>query len=311
MSIEQTGNGIWKLRGHADGPVVCLLGGTHGNELTGIELVRRLVSRAEAGTFTLQTGTLYLILGNLKAIERNTRGSDDHLDLNRRFTQDLLTRPSDGTYEHERACELAPILAQADISIDIHATNKPSVPMICAATTPRHLELFQWFDCPSVLSDPNFVLGGEQVTTDEYVDAHGGIGMCYESGQVTDLSRVDHVMMSVTNVLRAQGIVQDGIEPSPRYGEKEFYALERAVRLTSKGFRFAEGRGLQSFEPFSAGEVIGYEGDQPITAPYDGVLMFPKVPELWKKGSPVCYFAKKCCSKNGDLSAYAAGSASS
>lgn len=281
------------MEGPELGPVVCLLGGTHGNERTGVEMIHRLVAKAEAGEIVLARGTLYLILANPKAVERNTRGSDDHLDLNRRFTRDLLTRPSDETYEHQRALELAPVLAQADISIDIHATNKPSVPMICGNTTSRHIDLYQWFDCTHVLADPNYVLGGQQVTTDEFVDQHGGVGMCYESGQATDLSRVDQVIASIWNVLRVHKMIEDGVEPGPRYLDKTYFALERSINLTQNGFRFAQDRGLQSFEPFSAGEVIGYEGDQPITAPYDGVMVFPKVPEHWKEGSPVCYLATK------------------
>jgi hypothetical protein len=29
-----------------------------------------------------------------------------------------------------------------------------------------------------------------------------------------------------------------------------------------------------------------------LRAPYDGVLMFPKVPELWKVGSPIAFWAR-------------------
>lgn len=293
MALEIIDDAIWKCVGPQPGPIVCVLGGTHGNETTGIELIHRLVAQVQEDRLSLSCGTLYLILGNPKAIERNTRGSDDHLDLNRQFTPTVLTRAADGTYEVERAKVLAPILMQADISIDVHATNKPSVPMICGSGTPRHLDVFQWFDCQNVLSDPHYVLGGQQVTTDEFVDANGGVGMCYESGQITDLSRVDQVMESVMNVLRSQKMLMDGKEPNPRYPEKVFYDLDRLIPLTAKGFQFAPNKGLQSFESFLEGDIIGFIGETPLTAPYDGVLMFPKIAEYWKIGAPVCYFAKK------------------
>ncbi len=117
--------------------------------------------------------------------------------------------------------------------------------------------------------------------------------MCYESGQIMDLSLVDQVMESVVNVLRSQNMLGDEKEPSPRYPEKVFFDLDRMIPLTSEGFQFASGRGLQSFEPFLEGDIIGFIGETLFTAPYDGVLMFPKIPEYWKEGAPVCYFAKK------------------
>lgn len=57
------------------------------------------------------------------------------------------------------------------------------------------------------------------------------------------------------------------------------------------GFTFAPGRGERSSEPFAAGDLVGRHGSEPVFAPYDGVLMFPKIPELWKVGSPVCFLA--------------------
>ncbi len=177
MALEIIDDSIWKCVGQQPCPIVCVLGGIHGNETTGIELIQRLVSQFQDEHLSLARGTLYLMLGNLKAIERGTRGSDDHLDLNRQFRPTVFTRESDGTYEVERAKVLASILAQADISIDVHATNKPSVPMICGMCTPKHLDVYQWFNCENVLSDPHYVLGGQQVTTDEFVDANGGIGI--------------------------------------------------------------------------------------------------------------------------------------
>lgn len=293
MNFEQVGDEIWKLQKGQTGPVVCVLGGTHGNEQTGITLIRQLVEDVHAGKLVLACGTLYLILGNPKAIERGTRGSQDHQDLNRCFTTDVMTKPLDGTYEAKRAKELAEILVQADVSIDIHATNKPSVPMICANRSPRHEAVFEWFDCDRVLLDPRFVLGGEQVTTDEFVDAHGGVGVCYESGQATDLSCVQQIKTSILNVLRAQQMLADDVDPQPRFAHKQYFELDQLIPLTDKGFAFAPGRGEQSFEPFNQDDVLGLIGDQPLVAPYDGVIMFPKVPELWKVGAPVCYFAIK------------------
>ncbi|MBI5369782.1 succinylglutamate desuccinylase/aspartoacylase family protein [Candidatus Uhrbacteria bacterium] len=293
MAFDQVAQQVWQLSAPETGPVVCVIGGTHGNEMTGIEMIHRFVQMGENHQLSLARGTVFFMMGNPRAVEKGMRGSSQHADLNRRFTSDVLTRVSDGSAEDDRAKTLAPLLAKADFSLDIHSTNKPSAPLICGRATPRHVQLYKWFDCELVLADPRFVLGGEPVTTDDFVDQNGGIGMCYEAGQATDLARVPQVMVSIMNVLREQGMLQDGVEPSPTYPYKTFYELERAVLLTTDGFRFAPRKGLSSFEPFVKGETIGFAGEEPVFAPYEGVIVFPKIKEHWKVNSPVCYFATK------------------
>lgn len=293
MSIITVTEGVWKCVGPKTGPTVCVIGGTHGNEQTGIEVVKRFVEMARQETFALTSGVLYLILGNPRAIERDARGSTDHQDLNRRFTDDVLHVSSDGTYEDVRAKELAPLLAQADISIDIHATNKPSVPMLACAITSRHEQIYRWFTCDNILADPDYVLGGKSCTTDEFVDRAGGVGICYESGQASDQSRVGETITSILNVLRDQQMLLDGVVCTPPSVYRQEFMLTQAIHLTEEEFHFAEGKGHSSFEPFAKGEVLGFEGDRPLVAMYDGVFVFPKVKEHWRVGSPVCYLARR------------------
>ncbi len=293
MSIISVTEGVWKCVGPKAGPTVCVIGGTHGNEQTGIEVVKRFVEMAERRELTLTSGVLYLILGNPRAIERDARGSADHQDLNRRFTDDVLHVSSDGTYEDVRAKELAPLLAEADISIDIHATNKPSVPLLACAITPRHEQIYRWFTCDTILADPDYVLGGRSCTTDEFVDRAGGVGICYESGQASDQSRIDETIISIQNVLHDQQMLLDGVVSHPPFIHRQEFTLTQAILLTEEEFRFAEGKGHFSFEPFAKGDVLGFEGNRPLIALYDGVFVFPKVKEHWKVGSPVCYLAQR------------------
>ena len=128
-SVEN--NGIWKFEGPEAGPCIVVLGGVHGNELTGIEVVKRMVDQFKSGDLELIRGTLYLALGNLEAIEQGVRASAVDHDLNRMFTKSNLEGEPQDFYESRRGQELAPILREADICLDLHATNKPSDPFIC------------------------------------------------------------------------------------------------------------------------------------------------------------------------------------
>ncbi|MCX6714477.1 MAG: succinylglutamate desuccinylase/aspartoacylase family protein [Candidatus Uhrbacteria bacterium] len=289
--IEAISESIAKVVGEQKGPTVVLLGGIHGNERTGVEVVKKLAYQFEHGEKKLASGVLYLILGNPKAIERNTRGSEDHADLNRCFKYDVLERVPE-TYEQTRAHEIAKILATADISIDLHATNKPSVPFLCCAVDEAHEKIYQWFDCDRVLADPRYILGGESVTTDEFIDLQGGVGICYETGQSTDLTRVDEVLGDVMNVFIDQGMI-DGFVPTRNTIGRSIYELMSVINLTDAGFRYEGTLGGGSFEEFTIGQTIGYVGDEPVVAEFDGVIVFPKIPELQTLGKPVVYLAKK------------------
>ncbi len=294
MSIKEIKEKIWEIKTNQPGKTVCILGGTHGNELTGIEVVKKFVSEFENEKLKLETGRLIFALSNPKAIERNTRGAEDHQDLNRSFFLDVIERPGNETYEDKRAKELAPFLKQSDISIDIHSTNKPSEPMFCMKDDQEHKEIAKWFECPRILDDPKLVIGqGVNVTTDEYVDNNGGIGIAYESGAVSDLSKIGEVYKSILNIFRSEKMINDGVLVKDPQVKWESFQMEQAILLDKRGFSFAKDRGVSSFEPFSKGDLLGYYGQDELIAQFDGVIMFPKVKELFKIGKPVVYLAKQ------------------
>lgn len=300
MTINELAPSIWEITGAAEGPSVAILGGTHGNERTGVEVVRRLVADFSSGARTVAAGTVYLVLGNLEAIALNQRstapggGSTGGAhDLNRMFEQARFDREPDGTYEDARAREMASlVLNRVEYSIDLHSVNKPSVPFLPCASTPRHERMYRWFDTDLVVDDPNFLLGDKPVTTDEYVTVRGGVGICFETGYSSDTSKVDDVFASILNVLRDLGNVQDGgALPTPK--PKTVYTTTDKIVIDERGFAFADGMGETSFQPFHTGDVIGTQGDVPYLAPYDGVLIFPEMEEKFAPGIVATWLARE------------------
>ncbi|MEH2044242.1 aspartoacylase [Nostoc sp.] len=103
---------------------VAIVGGNHGNELTGVHLVKKfqqypnLINRASFETLAL--------LGNLKAIEEGKRYIDK--DLNRCFTNQGLQNPQLSSYEDTRAKAIKQILQPpnqpfVDVIVDLHSTT--------------------------------------------------------------------------------------------------------------------------------------------------------------------------------------------
>ncbi len=283
---------VWQFESATPGPHLLVIGGVHGNELTGILVVEALRDAFTSGARTLASGTLTLALGNPRAIERGTRGSTDAADLNRLFSQTRFAAQPDGTYEDARARELASLLASATVLVDIHSTNKPSEPFLACKATPVHERVYRWFDATKVVTDPRYVLaGGEPGTTDEYAELFGVVGICYESGQAADTTRSNVVLDGIVHLMQDSGLLSG--TPTLPDQTKELFELSEALVLTTDGFAFADGLGQRSFEEVRAGQTIGLVGERPTVASEDGVIVFPKIKEHWKIGRPVGFSARR------------------
>ena len=122
---------------------VAIVGGIHGNELTGVYLVKKferfpqLIQRATFETFTL--------LGNPQAFEVGRRYIDK--DLNRCFYSQALHDPTLSSYEDRRAKTIyqqlkPPDKSPVDLIIDLHSTTaNMGLTLILGNTHPFNLQL--------------------------------------------------------------------------------------------------------------------------------------------------------------------------
>jgi succinylglutamate desuccinylase len=290
--MNEIGSGIWQISGTLPGHHIVVLGGVHGDEKTGIQAVRILHDMFAKGEKKIQKGMLTLILGNEEAIKIGKRGTTPEHNLNRMFSDKHLAGPILDFYESRRAHELASILKSADISLDIHSTSVPTLPFLPCAFSPRHEKVYRWFDAGIVLADPDFVLGGQRSTTDEYVDYCGGIGICFETGYASDTNRLPAVTNGILNILADQGLIAASSPLSPPEPSYKVYRLTRKINLTKDGFRYEKGF-PQSFQEVKKGEVIGYHGDVPETAEEAGVIAFPRAANQWMIGHDIFFLARR------------------
>jgi succinylglutamate desuccinylase len=288
--LEEIGSSIWQATGPRPGPHVVVIGGTHGDERTGIEVVKTLQPMFANEEKTVEKGNLTLILGNEEAIKLVKRGTTPEHNLNRLFTEEHLAGPALDFYESRRAHELAPILATADISIDIHSTSTPSMPFLANLFSPKRQKVYRWFNTDIVLADPDFVLGGHRATTDEYVEYGGGIGICFETGFEKDTSTGPVVTESVLNILTDQGLLASTGHLTPPKRKYKVFRLSRGIVLTRAGFRYA-GEFPEEFQEVKKGEVIGYHGTVPEVAEEDGAIVLQKAPGKWVVGHDIFLLA--------------------
>ncbi len=295
--MVEIGDYIWRIEGGGAGGSYAIVGGVHGNERTGVEVVYSLLNSFQRRTLELCEGTLTLAIGNPAAVRRRMRGSEEGADLNRCFTHAILQKSEPDrlfeSYEERRARELADALKDVIIGIDLHATNKPSEPFVVTQYL-RSLGrsvVEESLNVEVVLTDPDWIFAGQAATLDEYFNRNGGSGICYETGYVDDSGRVRQVRHEMLRFLRPlispfRPFVRD--EPKrPRS-----YELSSAIPLMECGWRFAKGMGTHNFQPIRAGQVLGFHGDTVCRAKEDGVIVFPKISSLWRLGQPIAYLAR-------------------
>jgi len=136
------------LRSRVRGPVLLLTGGLHGDEINGIEIVRRMIAnrlvQPEKGT------VIALPLVNIYGFIQNSRGVPDGKDINRSFPGSK----SGSLAKIVAYTLLNEIIPKIDLGIDFHTggASRANFPQLrCTLENPYHVEIAKAFAPPVVL----------------------------------------------------------------------------------------------------------------------------------------------------------------
>lgn len=119
---------------------VALFGGTHGNEMTGIYLIKKFLKYPDL--IKRATFDVFAFLGNPKAIDLRVRYVDT--DLNRCFDKRDIDNLNHALYEQLLAKTIYQKLQQNNIQflVDLHSTTSAmGLSIILSDTKPFHLQL--------------------------------------------------------------------------------------------------------------------------------------------------------------------------
>lgn len=237
-----------------------IMAGVHGDEKCGLEAFNIILQ-----SFQPISGRITFIIGNPKAVAVNRR--EFEANLNRMFRPDKsITDQEKEAYEYKRARELMPILANADALLDIHSsTTKQTVPFIICEK--------QSYACVQYLPAKVVVSGIDALHptgTDAFVNQSGGLGICIECGNHDDAAATEVAILAIKNFLDYFGSIDKKLKHIP--AEKRFIQADWIYK--NEGV-FTLGREYREFEKIQKSEVIGFDGDKEIKAPYDGVILFP------------------------------------
>ena len=269
------------------GPHVMVNALTHGNEICGAIVVDRLLREGLRPT----RGKLTLAFANVEAFSRfdpanpyATRFVDE--DFNRVWTPQVLDGSRDSV-EMRRARHLRPFVEAADFLLDIHSMLEPSPPVMICGPLEKGIRFAFDVGIPEhIVSDTGHANGTRMRDYGGFGDAASPRNaLLVECGQHWERSAERVAWQTTWRFLRQLDVVDRAtaereIEPA---GAQKLIRVTDAVIASTPAFRFAKTfSGLEVIA--HQGDVIAWDGDQAVRAPYDNCVLIMPVPNNVKTG---------------------------
>ncbi len=271
------------------GPHVLVNALTHGNEICGAIVVDRLLRqelRPARGTLTLAFANVDAFLRFDPANPYATRFIDE--DFNRVWTPQVLDSARDST-ELRRARALRPFVEAADYLLDIHSMLEPSPPVMICGPLEKGIRMAFDVGAPEhIVSDTGHANGTRMRDFDGFGDPSSPKNaLLIECGQHWERAAERVAWQVVWRFLRHLGIVDEAaaarqIEAPPAAAQKLIRVTD-AVVANSAAFRFAKAFAGLEVVP-RRGDLIAWDGELPVRAPYDNCVLVMPVPNNVKMG---------------------------
>ncbi|ABM61037.1 succinylglutamate desuccinylase/aspartoacylase family protein [Halorhodospira halophila] len=257
------------VHGRRDGPTLCLSAAIHGDEINGIEIIRRVLALPQ---LRRMRGTLLAVpIVNVFGVLAQTRYLPDRRDLNRSFP---------GSAGGSLAARLAhlfmsQVLERASHAIDLHTgtAHRTNLPQIRAnLDDPGTLELARAFSAPVIINS-DLRDGSLRHAADE----RGIPVLLYEAGEALrfDEDCIRLGVRGITGVMRELGML-------PRVKRK--YPPRRPVQVENTRWVRTESSGIlrttvQLGQRVRRGEQLGLisdpfgDGETQALAAFDGIVI--------------------------------------
>lgn len=241
---------------------IVILAGIHGNEKAGVLALKEFIKSEEVKKLNK---SVIFIIGNPLAFEKNCRYTET--DLNREFGV------FSNTYEGSRAKEIAEILKNAKVMLDLHLTQTPTEKPF--AVFPIHkptAEFFQKMDVPI----EDIILTEGFNSTDEYLIKcnKNAVALGFETGSILDSPEkaIELGKKLILETLKLSGALKD--DNKNRKTKRVYFWREKQAVPNKENIKLVPG--LANMVDIKKGQIIAYEGEKPIKSNFDGKFLFPK-----------------------------------
>jgi len=251
----------------------------HGNETGGIGVLNELLN-IDMKTLALPKNGICIIIGNVNAALQSKRFLDR--DLNRSFG-----RLPDGSWETERALQIAPFLDRAEFYLDIHQTFMPSDRsfFIFPYSRPSIRFARQILPRATVVTHWGKPFSSDGMCTDEFVGTRGGVGLTLELGQ--NGFDPNQIFAGVNAVIKAIDFARGTITQEPEWIYGPLFTWEQIVPWPTEG-EVSLDPDWTNFKPILKGQRMGVLNGADLIAPSNGWMIFPKYfsPEVPQTSRP-------------------------
>jgi succinylglutamate desuccinylase len=274
---------IHTLDSKKPGPHVLVTAVVHGNEPCGVLAVDWFLKQSHRpiqGKLTIAFMNVEAYLAFDPKNPNRTRWVDE--DFNRLWGPGVLQDSSrKKTYEFRRANEVLPIVADADLLLDIHSMQKPCVPLMMAGMIDKGRELAKAVGMNmSTITDSGHKEGMRMRDFNGFSDPKSKKNaLLVECGQHWEKSSEEVATETLIRFLNYSSIMpagfgQEYLSQSKNKQTMRFFKVGMAVTIKTDKFVFSKN--WQGFDHLAKGTLIGTDGDEPVIAPYEPtVLIMP------------------------------------
>jgi succinylglutamate desuccinylase len=283
--------GVIRIRHAERGPHVVIFGGTHGDEVSGVYAIERLLFDLMGGTLELLKGSLVLARANEQAILEKRRYLVSN--LNRLYRPEYPSDVESTSYEYQRAQELKVILSACDYFLDLHSAPIADHPFII--TRRNTADFFAKLGIPRIITGwEKFSDGTIAGDGEGYAAGHGAKAATLEAGSHFDPASIDVAYETSTRLLSLLGMTGPStVQPSRRPEIFDIYAVQQKE---SDDFRYIGP--IENFRHLKPGEAYAFQNAHQLTVAEDSYMLIPMVPEQTKLGEEVCYLGRKLSSQS-------------
>jgi len=275
------------IKGENNAPTVIVIAGIHGNETAGVYASKKVLQKINTQQINFR-GNLYVISGNINALQKNIRF--EKADLNRLWTPEniaYINSSQNGfNADVKEQLEIYKLLKEILLHekgpfyfIDLHTTSADTKPFITISDSLNNRKFSSNFSIPIVLGIEEY-LDGPLLT---YINEFGHVALGFEGGQHEDEESIDNCEAFVWLALVASGCIHKNQVKEFNYYENTLLAHSDKLDFYEIDYRYLINdtedfmmiNGFNNFGQISKNQVLALSNTIEVKANMDGMIFMP------------------------------------